>query len=762
MSQQYKYWAFISYSHSDAKFVQRLHKQLETFPVPRNLIGKDTERGYRVPKRMFPIFRDREELPGSSNLADNINTALEQSRYLIVICSPRSAVSQWVNQEVMAFKGMGRADRVLCVIIDGEPNATDKPESGLLECFPPGVRYEVGTECELTDQRAEPIAADAREGKDGRKDSLIKLASGLLGVGFNVLKKREQIRVRRKRLLYAAASLMLSAGIVGAGHKIWKEQQRADQNAESTQAVLKFLLDDLLSQADSRVQADSMIQSDSRHTADPNLTLREALDRAAERIEGRFDDKPWVEASIQSVIGKTYSGLGDDEKGLIHSKRAFDLSTRHAGPEAPATIEDMQEYGVMLMYCADFKEALLLLGEALTVSEKVHGPGSSQATGILESIAVLNRRQGNFDESVKLYRMVLKQKTALFGISDRRTINTQNSLAIALRNKGQSDEAEAVYRQALSGLTESLGPAHPDVLVVMSNLGVLLRKKGDLKEAEALARLVMETQEEIYGFDHNETLSSYLNLGTVLYDQGKIEDALEVFNKVLQIRESKLGFDHPDCLNVANNYAVALINSGDISKAEVIFKRVLESRERVLGMDHPITITSVNNLASMLAMKGKIDQARELYERALSSNEKKLGNYHPQTMNSLANLYNHLVTSGAFKDGEPLIRRKYLHDKEALGVDAQDSIDSAQALAYVLSRMDRAGEAVQILSEHAKGSQRLWKQFRYNIACYQCLAGNANEAKKLIAEEVSSRPERKQEAIKDEDLSIIHDFIRGL
>lgn len=756
MNDEHKYWAFISYSHADAKFAQWLHKQLETYPVPRKLVGLDNERGYKVPKRLFPIFRDREELPGSSNLADNINTALEQSRYLIVICSPRSAVSQWVNQEVMAFKAMGRADRVLCVIIDGEPNATDKPESGLLECFPPGVRYEVGTECELTDQRAEPIAADAREGKDGRKDSLIKLASGLLGVGFNSLKKREQIRVRRKRLLYAAASLMLSAGIVGAGHKIWKEQQRADQNAESTQAVLKFLLDDLLSQADSRIQADS------RHTADPNLTLREALDRAAERIEGRFDDKPWVEASIQSVIGKTYSGLGDDKKGLIHSKRALDLSTRHAGPEAPATIEDMHEYGVMLTNCADFKEALLLLGEALTVSKKVHGPGSSQATVILESIAVLNRRQGNFDESVKLYRMVIKQKTALFGISDRRTIDTQNSLAIALRYKGQFDEAEALYRQALSGLTESLGPSHPNVLAVMSNLGVLMRIKGDLKEAEALARLAMETQEEIFGVDHNETLGSYLNLGTILYDQGKIEDALEVFNKVLQIRESKLGFDHPDCLIVANNYAVALINSGDISKAEVIFKRVLESRERVLGMEHPITITSVNNLASMLVMKGKIDQARELYERALSSNEKKLGNYHPETMNSLINLYDLLFTSGAFKDGEPLIRRKYLHDKEALGVDAQDSINSAQALAYVLSRMDRAGEAVQILSEHAKGSQRLWKEFRYNIACYQCLAGNANEAKKLIAEEVSSRPERKQEAIKDEDLSAIHDFIRGL
>lgn len=230
-----KYWAFISYSHADAKFAQWLHKQLETFPVPRKLIGSDTERGYQVPKRLFPIFRDRDELPGSSNLADNINTALQQSRYLIVICSPRSAASQWVNQEVMAFKAMHRANRVLCVIIDGEPNATDKPESGLLECFPPGVRYEVATDGKLSDQRAEPIAADARDGKDGKADALLKLASGLLGLGFDELKQRDARRRRKQKLGYAMAGAAVVA-LLAWGASEFKAQRVGLQNAASSMA----------------------------------------------------------------------------------------------------------------------------------------------------------------------------------------------------------------------------------------------------------------------------------------------------------------------------------------------------------------------------------------------------------------------------------------------------------------------------------------------------------------------------------------------
>jgi WD40 repeat protein len=232
---QPKYWAFISYSHADAKWGKWLHKKLETFPVPRALVGKETERGYKVPKRLMPIFRDREELPGSATLKDNIQEALEQSRYLVVICSPRSAASIWVNEEVLTFKAMGRSDRVLCLIVDGEPNATDKPGSGLLECFPPAVRHSVNSDRSLSQQREEPIAADARQGKDGKVDALLKLASGLLGVGFDDLRQRDARRRRRRKALYAMAAMAFTA-LLAWGAWEFKAQRVRLQNAASSMA----------------------------------------------------------------------------------------------------------------------------------------------------------------------------------------------------------------------------------------------------------------------------------------------------------------------------------------------------------------------------------------------------------------------------------------------------------------------------------------------------------------------------------------------
>ena len=137
-----KYWAFLSYSHRDKKWGDWLHRALETYRVPRRLIGRDSRNG-AIPPRVFPVFRDREELPVSADLGSNINEALAESRYLIVICSPHSAQSRWVGEEIKAFKRLGREDRILALIIAGEPNASDgKPGlSPAEECFPEALRF---------------------------------------------------------------------------------------------------------------------------------------------------------------------------------------------------------------------------------------------------------------------------------------------------------------------------------------------------------------------------------------------------------------------------------------------------------------------------------------------------------------------------------------------------------------------------------------------------------------------------------------------
>jgi hypothetical protein len=233
-NQDFKYWAFISYSHADEEWAKWLHKSIETYRVPRKLVGRATSNG-TLPRRIFPVFRDRDELPGASDLGGKIQEALKTSRSLIVICSPKSAVSKWVNEEVKAYKTLGRADHVLCLMIDGEPNAA--PDSGLLECFPRAVRFEVGDDGELTEIPAEPIAADARPGKDGKTNALFKLLSGMMGVGYDELRQREKQRQRQRQLRRSA----LVAAVLLLSSTTYMAVADAGLNVPAGQAIRTFL-----------------------------------------------------------------------------------------------------------------------------------------------------------------------------------------------------------------------------------------------------------------------------------------------------------------------------------------------------------------------------------------------------------------------------------------------------------------------------------------------------------------------------------------
>lgn len=230
-----RYWAFISYSQRDKKWSDWLRRSIENYRVPRRLVGRGSRDG-AVPRRLFPVFRDREELPTSADLGSNIEEALRASRYLIVVCSPNGAASRWVNEEIRAFKAMDREDRVLAIIIDGEPNASEKPDSGVPECFPEAIRYRIGADGRLTPERTEPIAADVRPEKDGRDNARLKILAGLLGVGFDELRQRERARRRRRMSLVATAATVMVAALAGT----WYLQERAKKRDVDRQLASKF------------------------------------------------------------------------------------------------------------------------------------------------------------------------------------------------------------------------------------------------------------------------------------------------------------------------------------------------------------------------------------------------------------------------------------------------------------------------------------------------------------------------------------------
>ena len=291
-----EYWAFISYRHMDNQHNGRqwatwLHQAIEKYEVPKTLVGVTNELNFKIPETLYPVFRDEEELPADANLAKSVTLALERSHYLIVLCSPRSVASEYVCQEIAYFKKLNRSDRILSVMIEGEPNvswdvgkqkAGFKPEQ---ECLPLPLRHPVDESGELdATQHVEPIAADFRLMPGGQQGwtthtayreslkaekkystqeinkkvdayqrvlnrGLLKILAGVMGVPLGTLTRREEEnkleKERRKATLlrrWLTVTAILSIAAMVSGIIAWhqrgialKNEQRAIEKTEQVE-----------------------------------------------------------------------------------------------------------------------------------------------------------------------------------------------------------------------------------------------------------------------------------------------------------------------------------------------------------------------------------------------------------------------------------------------------------------------------------------------------------------------------------------------
>lgn len=181
----HKFFAFISYRHTDIRAAKRLQFLLESYNLPTQIQKMKPD----IPKR-FKVFRDSDELT-SGVLSEELHHKLDESKYLIVICSPHSAQSKYVGEEIAYFRSKGRENEIIPFIINGIPHSKDS------ECF----------HAQLTMGGLELLGIDV-QAENSRfhavrfHKAFIRLVAKMLEVDFGVLWNR------RKHFLVKLATLV--------------------------------------------------------------------------------------------------------------------------------------------------------------------------------------------------------------------------------------------------------------------------------------------------------------------------------------------------------------------------------------------------------------------------------------------------------------------------------------------------------------------------------------------------------------------------
>jgi tetratricopeptide (TPR) repeat protein len=509
-----RYYAFLSYSHKDKDVADWLHRELERFRVPHSLAGKLTTHGV-VPRRLTPIFRDQQDLSAGADLAEEIKAALAASQFLVVLCSPTAAKSRWTNQEIESFKRTRPEGCVLAAVVAGEPFASDMPGREAEECFPPALRFKYDRRGHQTTKRAEPLAADFREGGEGKRLAFLKLVAGMLGVGLDELVQREQTR-RQRRLAYVAAASIAGMAVTSTlAITAVRARDEAREQRRQAEGLVAFMVGDLkdklepigrldaldgvgarvlayYSKQDTAELSDEALLQRSRALSlmaqvanlrgdiDGSLRLyREATVGTAEAVRRNPDDPQRLYDHAQNVfyVGELAQNRGDFKTAEANMREYKRLATRMValGPDNMKWRMEEQyadfNLGVVLLGQRQFAEAARQFDAASKTIEAISTADPKNRDyreSIGESYAWLSDSrdaQGHFDEAVAARQHEIAVLDRLFAeIHDNRyrwrLIHAHRRLGIIYAEQGRVDLALQEFRTAVA-LADQLLPIEP-------------------------------------------------------------------------------------------------------------------------------------------------------------------------------------------------------------------------------------------------------------------------------------------------------------
>ena len=503
---QTRYYAFLSYSHKDKELADWLHRELERFRVPHSLAGRLTANGV-VPKRLTPIFRDQQELAAAGDLGKEIKAALAASQFLIVLCSPTAAKSRWTNAEVESFKHTRPDACVLAAIVAGEPFASEMPGREDEECFPPALRQKFDRRGRPTPKRAEPLAADFRDGEEGKRLALLKLVAGMLGVGLDDLVQRETTR-RHRQLAWLAAGSIAGMGVTStlAVTAIQARDAAREQRREA-EGLVGFMLGDLKDKLEPIGRLDALDAVGSR-----------ALAYYQHQDKGDLSDEALAQrAKALTLMGEIANTRGDLDGALSRYQEALastgeDLR-RH--PDDPQRLFDHAQNVFWVGYIAyqrgqlgpaseRFREYKRLADRMVTLAPDKKDYRLEQVYAETNLGTVL-MRESRYHEAAKTYESSQTVSDSLSAaepnnLAFRKQVSDNLAwLADAHENSGALERALADRERQLRVLADlaRLDPrdtqVQRDEMTARRSIGRLLASRGDMAGAlkESLAALAI-------------------------------------------------------------------------------------------------------------------------------------------------------------------------------------------------------------------------------------------------------------------------------
>jgi tetratricopeptide (TPR) repeat protein len=419
---------------------------------------------------------------------------------------------------------------------------------------------------------------------------------------------------------------------------------RADEAGEIEREVRAFLQTDVLR------QASGVAQADWGTPANPKLTVREALDRAAARIGDRFAHRPLVEAGVRLAIGDAYLGVGEARLAVPHLERAVALRRGHASPGNVELIDAMDSLASAYNEANRGGEALAVLLEMAQLAEGDQGPD------LKLSMVVLARafHSGSITDAIQLHELTLERQKRAWGPDNLHTLESAAGLAMAYQYAGRYPEMAALLEDTVERMKATLSAEHPRTLSTMDLLAEAYQNTGRVPQTIPLREQVARALAAKHGEDHPEVLHSQTGLANAYRLVGRPADAVALHESVCARVRRKHGDDHTETLRSLHGLAAAYEDAGQPDRAEAALRELVGRRRGRPVSGHLENAIALCDLAAFLMRQHRFREAEPALREALAIREKRFPDGW-QTAQVRSELAEALMAEKRFADAEPLL-----------------------------------------------------------------------------------------------------------
>ena len=437
----------------------------------------------------------------------------------------------------------------------------------------------------------------------------------------------------KRNVVAVSASVLVVTGIVTLvafyTSRLERERDNAQQEAEKAKQVTALLT--------------SFFEE-----ADPNLskgeeiTAREMLDQATERIEDELADQPEIQGEMLNVIGNVYIKLGDYDVAIAILQRALNVQETTHGRRSAEVALTLHDLGTIYYNLGMYDSCEFYYQQSADIDKQLFGENSRPYAIDVSDIAVAIRMQGDFKRAEPMFRQALKLKSELFGEHDVEVAHTLNHLGRLLTFLGKYDEAEPLLRRGLKIRLDSYGPEHVEVVASRGALAGLLGNEKKYPEAYELYLQNLKTLRKLMGDEHHYVGATMGSLAAIEYRSGAYPAADTLYQEALRILRKNLDASNPNLSYSLDGLGLTYLKQGFTTKADSLLRLSLKLREDAFTRDHWLTAISEGSLGELLTVTGKYASAEELLLHSLAVLAKKYSEDNSriqQTYQRLADLY---------------------------------------------------------------------------------------------------------------------------